>query len=207
MLVIKIILLSLLALLLLALLALFLPVTVFFSYNKKVAVRVYYCGIPAFSTERSSKKKPREEQKEEDKEKKDNDKPNFFKEVYEKLGFNGTVRYFTGLLKILLEKLGWVFKRLKIRKLRMALSVAGSDAAQTAIQYGQICSAVYPVLSLLFSVTDCKAKRVDVSADFNHTSSDFSISFVVRALPIHFAVAALTGLWEYKKYKGVNLHE
>lgn len=213
MLVLKIILISILALLLVVTLALFLPVTVFFSFDKKVVLRVYYCGISVFSTAKKKKKKPDksdEESRPQKKEKKSDtkkDKPNFFKKIYDKLGFVDTVHYFAGLLKLVLLKLGWVLKRLKIRKFRLSLTVGTSDAAQTAIQYGRICSAVYPVLSMLFSIADCKAKKADISADFNHSSSNFSISFIVRALPIYFVVAALTGLWEYKKYKGVNLDE
>lgn len=209
MLILKIILLTLLALLLAVILALFLPISVFFSYNKKPAVKVYYCGIPVFSTAHSKKEKSDKKEKQTNNEKDENkkEKNNIFKEVYDKLGFNDTVRYFAGLLKIVVKKLGWVLKKIKIRRFTMSLAVSDSDAAQTAIQYGRICSAVYPALSLLFSVTDCKAERVDVSADFNHTSSSFSISFAVRTLPIFLIIAAVTGLWEYKKYKGVNLDE
>ena len=147
------------------------------------------------------------EEKEENKESPKEKKPNFFKKVYDKLGFADSIRYFAGLLKLLLKKIGWILKKIKVRNLKFRMAVAASDAAQTAILYGEVCSVVYPVLSMLMSVIDCKVKKIDVSADFVHSSPSFSVSFAVKAKPIQLIIAVLTGLWEYKKYKGVNFNE
>lgn len=205
MIVLKIILLAVLSIFALLIVACFLPATVFFSYDKKVLLKVYYCGIKVYSTTPSKNKpiKSEDEKQEPPKAK----KTNFFKKVYDKLGFVGSIRYFAGLIKLLLKKLGWILKKIKVRKLKVKISVAASDAAQTAILYGEVCSVVYPVLSMLMSVIDCKVKKFDVSADFVHESPAVSASFNVRALPIQLIIAVLTGLWEYKKYKGVNFDE
>ena len=77
----------------------------------------------------------------------------------------------------------------------------------TGKTYSIFTEVVYPVLSMLMSVIDCKVKKIDVSADFVHSSPSFSVSFAVKAKPIQLIIAVLTGLWEYKKYKGVNFNE
>ena len=111
----------------------------------------------------------------------------------------GTVRYFSEILILLLKKLWWVVKHFKFRKFRLNLNVATHDAANTAINYGKICSAVYPVISFLETNADFKAKEVNIKADFDKSDSRFQISTSVTTRVFFWLVAAIASLFEFLK--------
>ena len=198
MLVLKIILLTLLALVIITFVLTLLPISVAVKFKKSFGVRVYYCGFKIFSTH-----KPKKAQTESD-ETNEKKRKNLFKEVYKQKGLRGSVEYFSGLAAIILKKLTFVIRHISLKKLRFNLWVTGLDAAQTAVRYGEVCTALYPAFSLLSAVADCDIKRINVNADFNGKDNKVEFSFVIRSLPIFLIIAALGGFVEYKKYKGVN---
>ncbi len=191
--------------LLLLLLILFLPFSFSISYEERFVAKAYFCGVRLFSTEKPKSKKDKNSKpkKPEKKEK----KPNVFNQAKEKLGASGAIKYFAEIAKMAMKKLGFAFKHLKFRKFRLFLSVGASDAAETAIRYGEVCTAVYPALSTLFSICKIKGESVDISADFNSGKIKFGFSAVIRAQLIFFLIAALGGLIQYKKIKDVSFDE
>ena len=94
--------------------------------------------------------------------------------------------------------MGWFLKTVKFRKVEVGITVASDDAAKTAIEYGAVCSAVYPVLSLLYSKANIKYKQIDIKSDFNTEKSIFMISLTVN-LQIIFLI--ITGIKVFKEYK------
>ena len=201
MVVLEVILWILAAIILLLLLLLILPIAVKLEYKDEFKARVKYCFIPVFSTDKVKAEPNTTEQEKKTPKKK---KPNIFKSIYKEKGLMGSVKYFAGLAEILINRLKYVLKHIIFRDIRFLLTVASADAAQTAINYGAVCSAVYPLFSSLFCVADCKAESIDVSADFNSEASKIEFSFEVRTLPIFLIIATITALFEYKKYKAEN---
>ena len=100
---------------------------------------------------------------------------------------------------LLLKKLWWVVKKFKFRRFYLNLSVATNDAASTAINYGKICSAVYPIISFLETNADFKAKEINISADFDKSDSEFKISTSVTTRLFFWLVAAISALFEFLK--------
>ena len=92
-----------------------------------------------------------------------------------------------------------MIKRFKFRHFCLDLTVASQDSADTAIEYGGICCAVYPVLSLLESTADFKMKQINIDADFNKTQPEFQISFSVTTRLIYWITAAISAITEYYK--------
>ena len=183
----------------LLLLLAFLPLTVDLSYRDELIFKIRYSGITLFDSEKKvglkkSKKKPKK--KTEDNTPK---KESFFKKTYKQKGLLGTINYLSEILILLLKKLCWVIKRFKFRNFRLNLSVATSDAASTAINYGKICSAVYPVISFLETNADFKAKEINIKADFDETDSRFQISTLVTTRLFFWFVAAIAVLIEFLK--------
>ncbi|MBQ8740566.1 MAG: DUF2953 domain-containing protein [Clostridia bacterium] len=189
----------------LLLLLLFLPLTVDINYENEFVLKIKYSGITFFDSEKrvnlkkSKKKKRQSKEYTEGTEESAPQKENFFKKTYKQKGLLGTVRYFSEILILLLKKIWWVIKRFKFRKFRLNLSVATYDAANTAINYGKICSAVYPVISFLETNADFKAKEININADFDKTDSRFQISTLVTTRVFFWLVAAIAALFEFLK--------
>lgn len=58
------------------------------------------------------------------------------------------------------------FRHIIVKKLLLSISIAGSDAADTAVKYGYCCSAVYPAFGIIVGAVKCKKYGVDISPDF-----------------------------------------
>ncbi len=195
-----------LGILLLVLLLLFLPVTADLAYCGDLSYRFKYAGIVLFDSEKrvdikrvKRKRKTKKAKKETSSASQKTEKERFFKKIYKEKGFAGSVKYFAEVLGLLLKKLWWVVKRFKFRRFKMDLIIATDDAANTAIEYGGICCAVYPVISLLESMADFKSKELNISADFDKTKPEFCASISVTTRLIFWLIAAVSALIEYYK--------
>lgn len=185
------------------LLLLFLPISVFLSVKDDFKVIVRFSGIKVFDSSKPKKEKtkPQDTENETQKEqKKENKLVNTFKNKKEESGIVGAIKYFGGIAKIILGKLVWFLKKLKFDHIRLNLSVSSEDAADTAIMYGTICTALYPVLSLITSNASVKYKEINISADFNKTAIILDLSFCVKLRLIYALVALIKGYFEYREF-------
>ncbi len=186
---------------------LFLPLAVDLSYQKGFVLKVKFSGITIFDNQKKSKRRNKKKNKDKTKTKKETNvqstekapKDNFFKKTYKSKGLIGTIKYFATILKMLFKKLFWVMRHFKFRKFCLNLTVATPDAANTAIKYGGICSAIYPMISFLQSNTDFKTKAINISTDFEKTKSEFSIGFSVTTRLFFWVIAAIALIFEYLK--------
>lgn len=127
-----------------------------------------------------------------------------FERLKQKYGFSGAVNEIFLFIKALVTRLKKQLKKIKIKRLCLDIRVASADAAQTAIEYGAVCSAVYPVLSLIGTLTDVKMKKINIYADFNSEKSDFGFSAVIRTKAVFLIIMAFTAFSEYNKFKMRN---
>ena len=186
----------------LLLLLCFLSLTVDLKFCGELILKIKYSGITFFDSEKKVKVKKSKKGKKQAKEKSQDNAPkkeNFFKKTYKQKGLLAAIRYFSEIFILLLKKLCWVIKHFKFRKVYLELSVAAPDAADTALNYGRVCSAVYPVLSFLQSNADFKAKNININADFDKTESKLELSFSVTTKLFFWVVAAMSALFEYLK--------
>ena len=85
------------------------------------------------------------------------------------------------------------------------LAPAGdAERLKAAIYYGAVCSAVYPILSLLDSLSNTALKQIDIRADFESTKPDFAFSARVKLRLFFLLAAALAALSEFNKFKTRN---
>ncbi len=78
-----------------------------------------------------------------------------------------------------------LFHHIVIKKLSLDVSVAGEDAAQTALSYGKLCALIYPAVSVLVSQTKTKWYGVSVFPDFSEqaqTKAKFEVQSRVKVL-------------------------
>lgn len=180
---------------------LFLPVTADLSYVKEFSYRIKYAGFVLLDSEKKVdiKKVKRKQKKSDDTsaQKSSGKEDNFFKKTYKQKGLLGSIRYFSEILMMLLKKLWFVVKRLKFTRFKLHITVATDNAASTAIEYGRICSAVYPILAFLQTNADFKSKEVNVSTNFGKTESIVTASISVTTRLIYFLIVAVSAIFEF----------
>ncbi len=185
-------------LLILITLILLLPVGVELKYKDEFTFSVRFAGIKIFGPgTKSNKSKP---QTETEKVSKDNQFKAAFEKLKDKHGFAGAVKEIFTLFKDCLVHLKYFIKTMKFKKVYLDLGVVGSDAAQTAIQYGQVCATVYPILSFFQSIARVKYKQINVKSDFENKKSTFSFSLNVNLQIIFLIISAFRIYKEYKKF-------
>lgn len=142
--------------------------------------------------EKKKKKKPEEEKKEEDKP--SEPQKNIFKEFYENQGFGATVELIQTAAAQLGGFMGSIYRAFVIENLKLLLKVSsGDDAAQNAIKYGKVCSAVYPSMGFICSNMKVKKYEVNVVPDFisQENKAQFALSLSVRPIKLTNAVVVL----------------
>ncbi len=180
-------------------LLLFLPLTVDLVFDSQLVLKVRYASITIFDSEKKVILKKSKKHQKKDNNDQASKKQGFIKRIYNQKGLLGTVKYFCELLELLLKKLWRVAKRFKFTRFKLDFTVATLDAAKTAIEYGKICSAMYPVLSLLQSIVKFKPQQVNINADFDKNNFEFKASVMVTTRLFYWLVAALSAAVEFLK--------
>ena len=184
-------------------LLLFIPISVHIKYDGDFFVKLKIAGIKAYEVEPKEDIKETKPDTENDKKaKKQTEKA--FDKLKKKHGFAGAVREIFILIKAVLQRLKGSLKHIAVRKLCLDIRVASGDAATTAIEYGAVCAAVYPVLTLIDGIANVKMKNINVFSDFNSGGSHFGCSVVVRVRIIYLIVIAFGVFSEYNIFKTRN---
>lgn len=118
----------------------------------------------------------------------------------DKYGFLGATKSVLGLVKDVLHHIKDFLKHIKIKKIEFNLTIASSDAAQTAIDYGIACAAVYPVMAFLSSCAKIEFKSINVKSDFTSNKSSFDFSGIIRMSLIHFLIVEAKFYEEYNQF-------
>lgn len=73
------------------------------------------------------------------------------------------------------------FGHIIIKKFMLSVNVAGQDAADTAIRYGELCAIVYPATAVITRNIHCKKFGVDVTPNFNENAkSTYWLDFELK---------------------------
>lgn len=196
------------AVLLILLAVLFLPLDVCIKFLNDFYVKIKFAGVKVFEIEPKSKEKKSAPADTVSDQKAENEAVRESKQIFsflkEKYGFMGAVKSVLSFVVDALSHIKRLLKHTKIKRVEFNLTVAGSDAAQTAIEYGVACTAVYPVMAFLNSCAEINFKNINVKSDFNSKGAEFNFSAVVR-LRIFFCVLAAFKI--YKEYKQFLLKE
>ena len=144
--------------------------------------------------EQKKKNSKKEKHKKEKTEESASPKSNIFKVFYNNQGFAATVNLIRTAAAQLGGFLKGVYRAFVIENLTVLLRVsAGDDAAQTAIKYGKVCSAVYPAMGFICSNMKVKQYDVNVVPDFisAENTATFKLSLSVRPIKLTNAVIVL----------------
>ena len=187
-------------------LLLLLPITAQIKFENDFFLKIKFLGLTVYEFQN---KKEQKAEKEKPKEKSEEAKPKEKEQgVFEKLkakhGFKGAIREIFDFAGKVITEVKPQLLKIKFRKFKLDLIVVGSDAAMTALEYGAVCSIVYPVLSFIDQNLNIKLKQINVSAGFKHIESQFSVSFNAKANAILLLIIAFKALKEYKNFSVRN---
>ena len=180
---------------------LFIPVHVDLSYTDDFNFKVSFLKITLFkSGKEKTKKKKTPTQPKEKKQKNStlNDAKSYFKKKRKKDGFVAVVKEVMTLTKEVLSHIKWLLRYISISKVKLDVTVGTPDAAQTAIDYGMVCSCIYPVTALLEGVAHIGFKEINVTSDFENAKCDFEFVATVKMQIFYLAFCA------FRVYKTFN---
>ena len=192
--------------LLLIALILFLPITAQIKFENDLYLKVKFFGITLYKFKSEKEAEPKNQTKTEAKEqaKPKSKEEGIFAKLKAKHGFKGAIKEIFDFLDKLIKAIKVDLLKIKFCKFKLDLIVVGSDAAMTAIEYGTVCSIVYPVLSFIDQNLNIKLKSINVEAGFKHEESVFTTSFDVKANLILLLKIAFKAFKEYKNFSERN---
>lgn len=157
--------------------------------------------LPSHDEKKPKKeKKPKEEKPKEEseiiKEPKKKKQDNMFVRFYRNRGVEGVVQ----LLKDAAKAVGGMFKRIGraflFEELYISMTVGKGDSAQTAIKYGETCSAAFPAMGLIVSTMRVKKYNLEINPDFICGKSSARLHTKVSVRPIKLINAVIIVAFE-----------
>lgn len=180
-------------------LIMFIPITVHASYCDEFRCTLFVGFIKVWVYPPKSKKKKTESkadrEKQDDKESKEEKQS-----LIEEKGLVWFINLIKKIAKFAESALKDFFKRILIKRLMISIKIAGNDAADTAIKYGQCCSVVYPAVSIITGTVNCTGYGIDILPDFNEKSKS-KIEFELKARIFLFNLALLVFRHGFKGLK------
>ena len=178
-------------LLILAVLCAKLQIIVGSNDTSRFFLKIKLANVPVFSLgDKSKGEKPKKEPKPKP-EKKKKDK----KEQKEKKrpGFTDKIKalkpeHYLKLLESLKDE---IVKKLYFEVFKVNIVAANGDAAKTAVFYGQLNAAIFPLAGLIYNNKKAKEMEIHIKPDFNKEKSEFDLLFNIITRPIHAVVFAL----------------
>jgi ribosomal protein S25 len=158
-------------------LVMFIPITLRASYKEEFWCAVYIGFVklqlvPAKPKKEKKKKKAKKQtQKTEQPKKATEKKPSLIK----KYGIEWLLNLIKKVAELAVSALQDFFSHILVKKLSLSISVAGDDAADTAIKYGKYCAVIYPAVGTIVRVVKCKGYGVDINPNFSEISSACAI--------------------------------
>lgn len=140
------------------------------------------------SPENKKKKKKKAKKKEEEKKERPakKEKDNFFRSHTSDFG----VFDYIELIGIVIEKF---VAKIYFDKLEAEIRVAGDDAAQTALNFGRLNAAIYPIAGLINGHKRIKELHIGITPDFTTTKSVYNAEAIayIRIFDVLAAVIAI----------------
>lgn len=184
-------------------LVMFIPITLRASYKEEFWCAVYIGFVklqlvPAKPKKEKKKKKAKKQtQKTEQPKKATEKKPSLIK----KYGIEWLLNLIKKVAELAVSAVQDFFSHILVKKLSLSISVAGDDAADTAIKYGKYCAVVYPAVGTIVRVAKCKGYGVDINPNFSEKAeTEINFDFAARIFAFR-----LIGLAVKHGIKGIKL--
>lgn len=174
-------------------LVMFIPITLRASYKEKFWCAVYIGFVklqlvPAKPKKEKKKKVKKQTPKTEQPKKATEKKPSLIK----KYGIEWLLNLMKKVAELAVSALQDFFSHILVKKLSLSISVAGDDAADTAIKYGKYCAVVYPAVGTIVRAVKCKGYGVDINPNFSEKAeTEINFDFVARVFVFRLVALAV----------------
>lgn len=174
-------------------LVMFIPITLRASYKEEFWCAVYIGFVklqlvPAKPKKEKKKKVKKQTPKTEQSKKPTEKKPSLIK----KYGIEWLLNLIKKVAELAVSALQDFFSHILIKKFSLSISVAGDDAADTAIKYGKYCAVVYPAVGTIVRVVKCKGYGVDINPNFSEKAeTEINFDFVARVFVFRLVALAV----------------
>lgn len=174
-------------------LVMFIPITLRASYKEDFWCAVYIGFVklqlvPAKPKKGKKKKVKKQTPKTKQPKKATEKKPSLIK----KYGIEWLLNLIKKVAELAVSALQDFFSHILIKKLSLSISVAGDDAADTAIKYGKYCAVVYPAVGTIVRVVKCKGYGVDINPNFSEKAeTEINFDFVARVFVFRLVALAV----------------
>lgn len=173
-----------------ALILIFCKVCVIIRYDNQqffLAVKILFLTIPIYPRKEKKKKKEKDRLKKEKKSAPPK-KQNRFVQKAKRLDLSDYLE----IAGIVLER---IVKKIYFERLHLSIIVAGPDAAQTAITYGKINAAVYPLASMIHNHKQFHDLTIHISPDFMAEKTVYTadIMFYTRICHLLYGLFGIAG--------------
>ena len=121
------------------------------------------------------------------------------KRAIDEKGLLETLHGVTEAVGSLLRRTGRLLRKGVVKRFDLRIVCGDGDPAEAATQYGAVCAAVYPLVTLLDSAMKWKRRKIDIRCDFNAEGTHASFEGQVNYRPWHFVCFACGLLWRYIK--------
>lgn len=174
-------------------LVMFIPITLRASYKENFWCAVYIGFVklqlvPAKPKKEKKKKVKKQTPKTEQPKKSTEKKPSLIK----KYGIEWLLNLIKRVAELAVSALQDFFSHILVKKFSLSISVAGDDAADTAIKYGKYCAVVYPAVGTIVRVVKCKGYGVDINPNFSEKAeTEINFDFVARVFVFRLIALAV----------------
>lgn len=176
-------------------LILFVPVFVSLSISENGFITVKYLFFRfkfRLYPKNTSKKGKVKRKKSKEKDKKN--KQGFFEKKSDESGTLNAVFEMLGLIRQVMLEILRLFRKTTVKKMRLTIKVAAEDPAQTAMLYGTVCAAAYPVVGLLHNIFNIKSEAVNIYADYSDDAKMFFEYDAVLKIYVFMILGTVFGL-------------
>ncbi len=190
------------------LLSIKIAVTVHYEDDVAVSVKWLFIKINILPKEEKAEKKEKPKKEKKKKEEKPKEESEVIKEPKKKKGDNMFVRFYKNrgvsgvvqLLKDAVAALGGMFGRIGraflFEELYVSLNVGGKDSADTAIKYGEVCSAAFPAMGLFVNKARVKKYNIEIVPDFIFNKTEARLHTKISLRPIKLINAVFVLVFE-----------
>ena len=182
------------------------PITLRAAFDGELLVRLRIYGIPytiaprkkrnrANAAGRKSGKISKKAIKA-DKKRRKND-PLSISQMLKEDGVGAVLAYLKGMASLMNTLVRRILNAITVDRFHLSLTVAGGDAAETALLHAAACSIVFPALSSVQYVLKIRRREVRIQPDFVNGENQASFDIRLRSCPARILWAGLRFLVAY----------
>ena len=182
------------------------PITLRAAFDGELLVRLRIYGIPYTIAPRKKRQRAKAAGRKAgkiskkaikaDKKRRKND-PLSISQMLKEDGVGAVLAYLKGMVSLMNTLVRRILNAITVDRFHLSLTVAGGDAAETALLHAAACSIVFPALSSMQYVLKIRRREVRIQPDFVNGENQASFDIRLRSCPARILWAGLRFLVAY----------